>query len=130
VNQNKDQIVNNGGTVKDRCQVTRIDPGDPYISVQCRGHRDEYVALESIVVAAGAWTPKLLQKTGLFDHLRFNTVYAALMYFPLAREDASVARTGTIHYDRAKSFSAWTHPEIEYPGLVKVMRKSSERFNK
>ena len=112
----------NGGTVKDRCQVTRINPGDPFISVQCRGHEDEYIAMESVVVAAGSWTPKLLKKTGLFDHLRSTTTYAAHMYFPLAREVGSIAKTGTLHFGKQRNVVAWTHPELEYPGLVKVKR--------
>jgi glycine/D-amino acid oxidase-like deaminating enzyme len=116
----KSQIVLNGGSIKDMCQVTRIDPGEVMTSVRCRNHHEEFVA-ESVVIAAGPWTSKVLRKVGM--DVKITTTYGAQVYFPLAKGPESTSALRSIsmwHYDKKKSFQAWTHPSYEYPGLVQV----------
>jgi sarcosine oxidase/L-pipecolate oxidase len=101
--------------VKDQCQVVRIDPGPP-ATVVCKGHLNTFSA-DSVVITAGPWTAKILKRIGM--DVKIQSSLGAHMYFPV-KEGASISDISFIHYDSNKRFQAWTHPTVEYPGLVKV----------
>ncbi|CAG0918542.1 unnamed protein product [Notodromas monacha] len=115
LNALRGRITAMNGVIKDQCQVMRIDAGPP-ASVLCRGHANTFTA-DSVIVTAGPWTSKMLKRVGL--DVKIQSSLGAHMYFP-AREGASIADISFIHYDTEKRFRAWTHPVVEYPGLVKL----------
>ena len=99
----------------DLCRVDRIDPGPP-VAVYC--HRRDPIFARSVVIAAGPWTSKALKTVGL--NVKVKSSLGAHAYFPV-KQGASLQEISLIHYDERQKFLAWTHPEVEYSNLVKVL---------
>lgn len=108
----------NGGVIHDKEPVTAIFPGQPYVTIATT--TGQYRA-KSLVLATGAWTPKILGILGL--RLPFRVMRMTVCYWRESWTKAHSSDRFPCFLDSGESqetMSVYGLPSEEYPGHVKA----------
>jgi len=105
-----------GGVLQDSEPVLRITPSSSLVTVQTT--KDTYTA-NSVVIAAGSWTNKLIDPLGL--HLPLRVQRVVVFYWKALQKGFEVADGfPTFIVPDGPDREMWGLPVFEYPGFVKI----------